>query len=121
MTISLIQNEYKNFTKHTTSLSSEKTTTSGQFRVWYLPRHEGYGAPRAETRHRHLVLCETVSLGYNRLFTFREKPVNYQFLLESMAKHLIVIRDSVVHEIISFLEKCESGIFEKLEKKNQCF
>lgn len=38
-----------------------------------------------------------------------------------MAKHLIVIRDSVVHEIISFLEKCESGIFEKLEKKNQCF
>ncbi|PAV84053.1 hypothetical protein WR25_10204 isoform A [Diploscapter pachys] len=27
--------------------------------------------------------------------------------IESMAKHLIVIRDSVVHEIISFLEKCE--------------
>ena len=38
-----------------------------------------------------------------------------------MAKHLIVIRDSVVHEIISFLEKCESGIFEKLEKKISIF
>lgn len=32
-------------------------------------------------------------------------------LFEYMAKHLIVLRDSVVHEIIQFLTHCESMKF----------